>query len=228
MKSALLAAFRTTEHNFFQYVNKLEGGAASTWATAGSTSCVVFLYGPDEEGRLRLVTANAGDSRAVLSRSRQAVPLSEDHKPNLPREKDRIQRAGGHVERQQVGTNVQYRVNGNLNLSRAIGDLAYKKRSDLPPEEQIICSTPDVLKQERTPEDEFVILACDGVWDVLSNQEACDFVRERLLEKMDVAKVGVELLDRCISPDPQQTQGLGTDNMTAVVVKFSDAPAWAA
>jgi len=170
-----------------------------------------------------IVAANAGDSRAVLCRAGQAVALSFDHKPASEVEKARIEAAGGYLEDTPGGA----RVNGNLNLSRAIGDLEYKKRSDLPPEQQIICSTPDVLTETRTPEDEFVILACDGVWDVLTNQEACDFVRERLLKGTDVAQVGVELLDRCLSPDPQKTDGLGTDNMTAVVVKFNGAPAWA-
>merc|ERR1712176_101522 len=154
-----------------------------------------------------IIAANAGDSRAVLSRAGKQVELSFDHKPTDETEKTRIQAAGGYLEDTPGGA----RVNGNLNLSRAIGDLEYKKRSDLPPEQQIICSTPDVLTEQRTPEDEFVILACDGVWDVMSNQEACDFVRERLLAKMDVEQVGVELLDRCLSPDPEKTQGLGTD-----------------
>lgn len=170
-----------------------------------------------------IVAANAGDSRAVLCRGGQAVELSFDHKPASEVEKSRIEAAGGYLEDTPGGA----RVNGNLNLSRAIGDLEYKKRSDLQPEQQIICSTPDVLIKERSPEDEFVILACDGVWDVMTNQAACDFVRERLLKKMDVTQVGIELLDACITPDPQQTQGLGTDNMTAVIVKFSGAATWA-
>lgn len=169
-----------------------------------------------------IIAANAGDSRAVLCRAGEATALSYDHKPASDVEKARIEAAGGYLEDTPGGA----RVNGNLNLSRAIGDLEYKKRDDLPPEQQIICSTPDVLIKERTPDDEFVILACDGVWDVMSNQEACDFVRPRLLEKMDVGQIGRELLDKCLSPDPQQTNGLGTDNMTAVIVKFSGAPAW--
>merc|ERR1711937_953703 len=92
MKSALLSAFRTTAHNFFQYANKLEGGAAHAWATAGSTSCVACFYGPDEECRLKLVIANAGDSRAVLGRrDGTAVRLSQDHTPDVPSEKKRIE-----------------------------------------------------------------------------------------------------------------------------------------
>lgn len=63
------------------------------------------------------------------------------------------------------------RVNGNLNLSRAIGDLRYKANSDLPVEAQIITAQPDVRRVALTPEDRFFLLACDGVWDVMTNQQ---------------------------------------------------------
>lgn len=169
-----------------------------------------------------VVAANAGDSRAVLCRNGEAVELSFDHKPASDTEKARIEAAGGYLEETAGGA----RVNGNLNLSRAIGDLEYKKRDDLPPSEQVICSTPDVLVRELTSEDEFLVLACDGVWDVLSNQEVCDFVRPRLLEGQNMTEIGEALLDRCISPDPKVTEGLGTDNMTAVVVKLREASAF--
>jgi len=163
-----------------------------------------------------ILAANAGDSRAVLCRAGQAVELSFDHKPASDIEKSRIEAAGGYLEDTPGGA----RVNGNLNLSRAIGDLEYKKRQDLPPEQQIICSTPDVLIKEISPDDEFLILACDGIWDVMTNQDAVDFVRPRLKEGMDLGQIGTEMLDKCITPDPQQTQGLGTDNMTVVIVKL--------
>lgn len=172
-----------------------------------------------------IIVANAGDSRAVLSRRRQAVPLSEDHKPNNPREKDRIHKAGGHVERQQIGAdNVQYRVNGNLNLSRSIGDLEYKKNPNLLPGEQMICSTPEVHNFKREPGDEFVLLACDGVWDVLTNQDAIDFVHARLpavlRNRRPLSWILEEMLDSCLSPDLMKTRGLGGDNMTAVLIVF--------
>jgi len=179
-----------------------------------------------------LVVGNAGDSRAVLSRRRRAMPLSTDHKPNLPEERERIQRAGGRVERQTLGDHVQYRVNGNLNLSRSIGDMEYKRVAHLPPNEQMICSTPDVVAVVRDPGDEFLLLACDGVWDVMSNQQAVDFVHERLPEytRAGMALSGIveEMLDYCVSPDLVETRGLGGDNMTAVLVVFekgSHAPA---
>jgi len=180
-------------------------------------TAVVCLIRPDA-----LTVASAGDSRAVLSRRRRAVPLSEDHKPNNPRERSRIQKAGGQVERREIGMNVQYRVNGNLNLSRSIGDLEYKKNPNLQPSEQMICATPDVNTFLRDPGDEFLIIACDGVWDVMSNQDAVDFVHTRLpsylRSRRPLSGILEEMLDTCISPDLMETQGLGGDNMTVVLV----------
>ena len=80
---------------------------------AGCTANVLLIT-PD-----KYYVANAGDSRAVLSRSNSAVPLSEDHKPDDPIEIDRINKAGGYI--------VNGRVNGGLNLTRSIGDFQYKK-----------------------------------------------------------------------------------------------------
>jgi serine/threonine protein phosphatase PrpC len=108
-----------------------------------------------------------------------------------------------------------------LNLSRALGDLEYKKRTDLGPEAQIISGTPDIIEQTITPEDEFIVCACDGVWDVMTNQEVVDFVRSRLTTRRgQISDIVEELLDKCMSPDPKETQGLGCDNMTCVVVEL--------
>lgn len=71
-----------------------------------------------------LICANAGDSRCVLGEGGRAVPLSTDHKPNLKKERERIYKAGSTV-------NVEGRIDGNLNLSRAIGDIAHKKNTKL-------------------------------------------------------------------------------------------------
>eukprot|EP00930_Biecheleria_cincta_P066712 TRINITY_DN5296_c0_g1_i2.p3 TRINITY_DN5296_c0_g1~~TRINITY_DN5296_c0_g1_i2.p3 ORF type:complete len:381 (-),score=115.96 TRINITY_DN5296_c0_g1_i2:86-1228(-) len=199
-----------------QKYEQAEKGDGFTADNVGCTAICVLVRKSD------IIAANAGDSRAVLCRGGQAVELSFDHKPASDIEKSRIEAAGGYLEDTPGGA----RVNGNLNLSRAIGDLEYKKRDDLKPEEQIICSTPDFVTKELTPEDEFIVLACDGVWDVMTNQDVCDFVRPRLLEKMDMKQIGVELLDHCITDDPQKTGGLGTDNMTAVIVKLKESTVW--
>jgi len=190
----------------------------------GCTACVMCVT------LNKLIVANAGDSRAVLCRAGTTIPLSEDHKPNAPRERQRIEAAGGTVDPQPCVGVPQYRVNGNLNLSRAIGDLQYKQDRRRPPEEQIICSTPDVLFQDRHEDDEFVIICCDGVWDMMSNEQVVQFVWSRLFRDKtkkstpeQMSKVLEELLDNCISSDLLRTRGLGGDNMTAVLVCLNGA-----
>ena len=87
--------------------------------------------------------------------------MSYDHKPNDRIERERIQNAGATI--------TDGRVNGNINLSRAIGDLEYKQNESLPPEKQAVTAFPDIKETTLQPNDEFVVLACDGIWDVLSN-----------------------------------------------------------
>eukprot|EP00617_Octactis_speculum_P014926 CAMPEP_0185749958 /NCGR_PEP_ID=MMETSP1174-20130828/8656_1 /TAXON_ID=35687 /ORGANISM="Dictyocha speculum, Strain CCMP1381" /LENGTH=479 /DNA_ID=CAMNT_0028426283 /DNA_START=192 /DNA_END=1631 /DNA_ORIENTATION=+ len=158
--------------------------------------------------------ANAGDSRAVLCRAGRALPLSDDHKPQHDTELRRIEAAGGFV-------NAAGRVNGNLNLSRSIGDLKYKQ-APVTPAEQMITAEPDIRKIDFTPEDAFIILACDGIWDCMTNQEACDFVSKHLEEGMSPMKISEAAFDHCISFDPRRTSGLGGDNMTCVIVTLHE------
>ncbi|KAF8357882.1 ppm-2, partial [Pristionchus pacificus] len=154
--------------------------------------------------------ANVGDSRAVLSVNGRAVPLSYDHKPANEKEAKRIVAAGGWVEFN--------RVNGNLALSRALGDFAFKRNPKKSPEEQMVTAYPDVIRMPLVPEThEFILLACDGIWDVMTNQEVVDFVRERVAIGKDAKTICEELLSRCLAPDCQMG-GLGCDNMTAVLV----------
>ena len=120
-----------------------------------------------------VVCANTGDSRAVLCRGGEAVALSHDHKPYNPGEKERIEAAGSHVKFN--------RVNGDLAVSRALGDFVYKRCETVTEAEQAVTAFPDVIVEQRTERDEFVVLACDGIWDVMSSQEVCDKVREMLI-----------------------------------------------
>lgn len=65
--------------------------------------------------------------------------------------------------------------------------------------------------------DEFIILACDGIWDCMTNQQAVEYVRARIDQKSPV-DIGIEMLDEIISVDPRVTQGIGGDNMTVMIV----------
>jgi len=194
--------------------------ATAAFAVGCTAVCVVM-------SSRHIVCANAGDSRAVLCRQAKAVPLSFDHKPTDEKERRRIINAGGYVKEICHGEGHQrrviHRVNGNLNLSRSIGDLAYKTRDDLGPEKQVISATPDLVVHERTPGDEFLVLGCDGIWEVKENPEACAFVRPRLARGEDLPGIAAEMLDECLTADPQKSCGRGADNMTLVVVQLRDA-----
>ncbi|SCV04469.1 LAME_0H18690g1_1 [Lachancea meyersii CBS 8951] len=159
----------------------------------------------------QLFCGNAGDSRTVLSRSAIAKALSYDHKPTLVGEKSRIVAADGFVEMD--------RVNGNLALSRAIGDFEFKSNPNLPPHAQIVTCVPDVVEHSIDYEqDEFVILACDGIWDCLSSQECVDLVHYGI-NKGDMAleQISSRIVDVCCSPTTEGT-GIGCDNMSIVIV----------
>ncbi|XP_023287771.1 probable protein phosphatase 2C T23F11.1 isoform X2 [Orussus abietinus] len=163
-----------------------------------------------------LYSANAGDSRAVASVLGRTVMLSEDHKPTLARERERIEAAGGWVEFN--------RVNGHLALSRALGDFVFKMNANKPAEEQIVTAYPDVRQFDITEDWEFALLACDGIWDVMNNEDVVQFVRDRLAGSLEASplvdpeEICEELMTRCLAPDA--LMGTGCDNMTVVLVCF--------
>lgn len=165
----------------------------------------------------QLFVANAGDSRGCLYRSGRAIPLSEDHKPQSETEMRRIEKAGGFVS-------AQGRINGNLNLSRSLGDLKYKQMHHLSREEQMITAEPDVTITTLVPDDSFFVLACDGIWDVMTCQELCDFISVRLDTGMDLTEVIKQVFDHCIADDIKTSGGLGGDNQTCLVVLLNYHP----
>ncbi|KAG8871897.1 Protein phosphatase 2C 1 [Tulasnella sp. 331] len=140
-----------------------------------------------------LYTANVGDARAVLSRGGKAIRLTYDHKGSDKAEVKRITEAGGFV--------LNNRVNGVLNVTRSLGDTAMK---------EFVVGSPYTSEMELIPEDEFLIIACDGLWDVVEDQRA------------------VELIQHC--QDPQQAsevllkhalENFSHDNVTVLVVKLN-------
>ncbi|CAB4272347.1 unnamed protein product [Prunus armeniaca] len=129
--------------------------------TVGSTAVVALVCSS------HIIVANCGDSRAVLCRGKQAIALSVDHKPNREDEYARIEAAGGKVI-QWNG----HRVFGVLAMSRSIGD-RYLKPWIIP--------EPEVMNVPRARDDECLILASDGLWDVMTNEEVCEVARRRIL-----------------------------------------------
>ncbi|XP_043720275.1 protein phosphatase 2C 50-like isoform X2 [Telopea speciosissima] len=176
--------------------------------TVGSTAVVAVICSS------HIIVANCGDSRAVLCRGKEAVPLSVDHKPNREDEFARIEAAGGKVI-QWNG----YRVFGVLAMSRSIGD-RYLKPWIIP--------QPEVKFVPRAKEDECLILASDGLWDVMTNEEVCEVARKRILlwhkkngvtplaERGDGVDPAAQAAAECLSKLALQKGS--KDNITIVVV----------
>ncbi|KAL3844483.1 hypothetical protein ACJIZ3_001886 [Penstemon smallii] len=136
------------------------GGTTGREKMMGSTAVVVLV------GKEEVVVANCGDSRAVLCRGGAALPLSTDHKPDRPDEKERVEAAGGNI----LNWN-GWRVQGVLATSRSLGDHYLKPF--------VICE-PEVTVLRRIESDSFLIVASDGLWDVVCNEIACEVVRKCL------------------------------------------------
>lgn len=182
LQGAIADSYHSTDE---QYLKQDSGAKRED----GSTAVTAVLY------QHRLLIANVGDSRAVLSRAGQAVAMSIDHKPNNKEERERVENAGGVVV--WAGT---WRVGGVLAVSRAFGDKPLKK---------YVISTPYVREEHLTHEDEFLIMASDGLWDVVTNQDAVSLIHDI----MDPEKAAKRLTDEAYSRG-------SADNISCVVIRF--------
>jgi serine/threonine protein phosphatase PrpC len=151
----------------------------------------------------KIFVINAGDSRCTMGRGGACVEMSIDHKPESQTEIDRITKAGSEI--------VEGRVDGNLNLTRSLGDLKYKQREHLKPEEQAITANPDVYSFDLTDDIDFIIMGCDGIWERKTNEEMVAWVYETMLKKKDqnntqqLKETVSELLLETISPSIAET-----------------------
>lgn len=159
----------------------------------GSTAITAFIKRNNKTGETEIICANTGDSRSVLYLGRSksddvksgpVEPMSFDHKPTNADERARIKESGGYIE---FG-----RVNGTLAVSRAFGDLGYKTNGQIEADKQAVIALPDIKRvnfnatHDSTDADgeyDFLVLACDGVWDVMDNKAVCDFVLEKIRQQ---------------------------------------------
>ena len=211
--------------NMDDELRKLENVSVS-----GST-CVLVIITPSH-----ILCANVGDSRCVLGTKIEkknqihnvCIALSEDHKPSLPEEKLRISEAGGFV--------ADDRVNGELAMSRALGDFVYKGNVELAADKQAVICYPDIAIQRRTPHDGVLILACDGVWDVVSNDDAVSYLQDIVLQSSSEKtnsnnknengknKTGVRCQEAAQSL-VSLSLGMGSmDNISVIAVNFQPNP----
>ncbi len=185
------------------------------WSFQGSTVVAVWLhqetippeYNNENNNNISttptlttILAANVGDSRAVLSRNGVAIELTKDHKPEDPDEWARIEAAGGKVV--WCDESELYRINGNMALSRAVGD-----RSERP----YVTADPDItVTPMNVEQDEFIVVASDGLWDVISSEEVVDLIHYLLLQ-----------VDPDIIADLVTEEALlrgTTDNVTVVII----------
>jgi len=177
-----------------------------------------------------VLCANAGDSRAVLTKVDKdglldelvqkkasqnntndnnkepkylAIPLSHDHRPSSQSEKERIHKAGGRI--------VHQRIEGDLGVSRGLGDFRYKRNQS--PEEQIVTCVPEISIHERCNDaDQFIVMGCDGIWDVHAKKDIIgQIVIDLSIDSKDVAHACEEILDLCLKKGSK-------DNMTALLL----------
>ncbi|GAB4837509.1 hypothetical protein Ancab_002369 [Ancistrocladus abbreviatus] len=195
IEKVITSAFLQTDAAFAEACS-LDASLAS-----GTTALAAIVIGRS------LVVANAGDCRAVLCRLGKAIEMSMDHKPHCSREKKRIEASGGFVDDGYL--------NGQLNVARALGDWHMEGMKDR--EGGPLTAEPELMTMELTNEDEFLIIGCDGRWDVFRSQNAVDFARRRLQEHNDPAMCSKDLVNEAL----KRKSG---DNLAVVVVCFQTQP----
>lgn len=197
-------------------------GSETKEQTAGTTAC--FIYIPDNSETL--YCTNLGDSRAVLYGRSGVQPLSLDHKPET--EKGRVELAGGYV----ANPDGKVRVNGRLETSRALGDSFndLKKTSELKMIEvgtllenfpnHPVGNVPDIRVVELTNEHEFIVIASDGMWDVMENEEVGSFAKDGLCAGKSLEKIATELAEK--AKNKRAKNFMRTDDISVVIVTVNE------
>jgi len=211
IRSAIKDAFLATDKEILGTAERKK------FEHVGSTAVTALLHGNPKLGTaLRLVISNLGDSRGVLCRAGQAVAVSEDHKPSRIDEKKRIERAGGLVLQVRGTWRVAASTNPNssskssrreyqgLAMTRTFGDLYFKKPI------QLAVPEPEIQIIPLTDKDLFLVLATDGIFDVLPNQEVVDLAKAHWEDPVEAAKNIVRTAFKKGSED----------NLTVLVIQF--------
>lgn len=147
---------------------------------SGTTANICLIFNNN------LLCANVGDSRSILCRNNNVIPLSFDHKPNNEHEYNRIIKTNGFVQNQ--------RLNGRLAVSRAIGDNMFK---DLDINKSPLISTPEILEFILSKNDKFIVIACDGLWDVMTNEEVKNYINN-IYNKFDLNTIAKKIVEHAI------------------------------
>ena len=156
--------------------------------------------------------ANVGDSLSVMYKNKKAYNLNKEHQTIIDSERNRIIKSGSII--------TKCRINGILNLTRAIGDLNFKSNKKLKRHEQSVISLPEITKIEDIEGIDFIIMGCDGIWDCVKRQMVCEFIDKEIREnpEKDLSEILKQIFDRCVSPVSGVV--LGTDNMSCIIIQF--------
>lgn len=104
-----------------------------------------------------------------------------------------------------------------------MGDFEYKSNTKKNFKDQMVTVDPEIKKISRTPSDDFIVLACDGIWDCLNNEECVDHLKKGMAARSSKDKLNQpieKMFDDIIATDILSSSGIGTDNMTCVIVEF--------
>ena len=226
LTSIMTSSYQSADKKLLTWLKKQPGPERESGCTA--TSVLLDQY--------RIVVANVGDSRAVMSRTSGPIDLSVEHRVYgsgdiVERETKRIEASGGWVD--------DGRVCGILAVSRAFGDAAFKGEGlkkmlkdgvrdgyftaefakGVSFVDDPVISRPNVLETSVTPEDEFVVVATDGLWDVVSSKEGCEFVRKDLRKGQSPEQAAKRLITIA---ERRRTQ----DNVAVVVIDLKGSDWW--
>ncbi|MEW5299836.1 MAG: hypothetical protein WDW36_002811 [Sanguina aurantia] len=185
------------------------GSPAATGKSHASSASSPLAAASCSASTVTISGAANGDSRAVVQRSGEAVPVTQDHKPDREDEAARVRAAGGKV----VYAAGSYRVNGMLAMSRAIGDHFLRP---------YVIAEPEITVLHRSSQDEVLIIATDGLWDVFGNSEAATLATRCITRSMDrgMSRHGACRVAASVLTKVALERG-SRDNITVIVVDIT-------
>ncbi|XP_039020705.1 probable protein phosphatase 2C 13 isoform X2 [Hibiscus syriacus] len=194
--AVFLKALEDSHRKAFLLADLAMAAESSVSSSCGTTVLTALVLGR------HLLVANAGDCRAVLCRKGAAVEMSQDHRPSYLPERKRVEELGGYIDDGYL--------NGYLSVTRALGDwdMKFPLGSASP-----LIAEPDVRQIVLSEDDEFLIIGCDGIWDVMSSQFAVSLVRRALRRHDDPKECARELVN-------EATRLNSSDNLTAIIICF--------
>lgn len=203
----------TNPTNFKKYIekvfdhlqSKLELEFKNISYTIGSTALIIIMFKHNND--IYSYIANIGDCRSILCDAKNTpLQLTKDHKPNQPDEKKRIQKLGGKI----YFDGYDWRI-GDLSVSRSFGDI------DSTP---FVTHKPDIFKYKIKKNDKFIIIGCDGLWDVMTNKNVIDFILEKI-NKIKITEMSGNSINNIAYLLANYAIKKGsTDNISIIIIFF--------